>query len=173
MSQAVETTLQQRIDAIVDAYDANRQFSLAILQDTQKAYNYLPREALERIAERLDVPLGQVYRLVTFFSAFSLEPKGKYAIKVCTGTACHVYGAPRILEQLERDLEIKAGETTPDGMFSIEAVRCLGACALAPVVVVNDKVHGKMSGAAISRLVGRLSQEQADDMSGPDQGGEG
>ena len=158
MSDVIEITLDQ-IDAVIDRYDANRQFSLAILQDVQRAYNYLPRPALERIAQRLDLPLGEIYRLATFFAAFSLEPKGKYAIKVCTGTACHVYGAPRILEQLERDLEIKNGETTSDGIFSIEAVRCLGACALAPVVVVNEQVHGKMSGAAVSRLVDRLRRE--------------
>jgi NADH-quinone oxidoreductase subunit E len=173
MSQAVETTLQQRIDVIVDHYDANRQFSLAILQDTQRAFNYLPREALEQIAKRLDMPLGEVYRLATFFAAFSLKPKGKYAVKVCMGTACHVYGAPRILEQLERDLGIQEGETTPGGLFSIEAVRCLGACALAPVVVVNDQVHGKMSGATISRLVEKLRQEEADASNGEKQAGKG
>jgi NADH-quinone oxidoreductase subunit E len=158
MSEVVETTLEQHIDAVVDRYGANKQFSLAILQDTQKAYNYLPREALEHIAKRLDISLGEVYRLATFFAAFSLEPKGEYVIKVCLGTACHVQGGPRILEQLGRDLGVEEGQTTADGRFSAEGVRCLGACALAPVLLVNEEVHGKMSSAAVSRLIKKLGK---------------
>lgn len=157
MSKVVETTMEQKLDAIIDRYGASKQFSLAVLQDTQRAYNYLPREALEHIAKRLDVSWGEVYRLATFFAAFSLQPKGDYVIKVCLGTACHVQGGPRILDQLERDLNIKAGQTTADRKFSIEAVRCLGACALAPVMLMNEDVHGKMSGAAASKLVEKLS----------------
>ena len=158
MSEVVEATWEQRIDAIVDRYGANRQFSLAILQDTQKTYNYLPRGALERIAKRLDLSLGEVYRLATFFAAFSLEPKGDCVIRVCLGTACHVQGGSRILEQLERDLNIKAGQTTADGKFSVEAVRCVGACALAPVMLVNEEVHGKTSSAAASKLIETMSE---------------
>jgi len=158
MSEVVEATMEQRVDAIVDRYGANKQFSLAVLQDTQKTYNYLPREALDHIAKRLDISLGEVYRLATFFAAFSLQPKGDYIIKVCLGTACHVQGGPRILDQLERDLNIKAGQTTADGKFSVEAVRCLGACALAPVLLVNEDVHGKVSGASASKLVEKLNK---------------
>lgn len=158
MIEVVEATLEQRIDTIVDRYGADRQFSLAILQDTQRTYSYLPREALEHIAKRLDIPLSEVYRLATFFAAFSLEPKGEYVVRICLGTACHVQGGPRILEQLERDLGIEAGQTTADGRFSVEGVRCLGACALAPVVLVNEEVHGKMSGAKVSRLIKTLSK---------------
>ena len=159
MSEIVEaTTMEQQIDAIVDRYGANKQFSLAVLQDTQKTYNYLPREVLVYIAKRLDISPGEVYRLATFFAAFSLQPKGDYVVKVCLGTACHVQGGPRILDQLERDLNIKAGQTTADGKFSVEAVRCLGACALAPVLLVNEDVHGKVSGAAVSRLVEKLNK---------------
>lgn len=161
MSEVVEATMEQRVDAIVDRYGANKQFSLAVLQDTQKTYNYLPREALERVAERLDISLGEVYRLATFFAAFSLQPRGDYVIKVCLGTACHVHGGPRILEQLERDLSIKAGQTTADGRFSVEAVRCVGACALAPVMLVNEEVHGKTSGAAAGKLIETLSKGPA------------
>jgi NADH:ubiquinone oxidoreductase subunit E len=158
MIEVVEATLEQSVDTIVDRYDANRQFSLAILQDTQRAYNYLPREALEHIAKRLDISLSEVYRLATFFAAFSLEPKGEYVVKVCLGTACHVQGGPRILEQLERDLGIEAGQTTADGRFSVEGVRCLGACALAPVILINEEVHGKVSSATVSRLIKTLSK---------------
>lgn len=162
MSEVVETTMEQQVDAIVDRYGANRQFSLAVLQDTQKTYNYLPREALEHIAERLDVPLGEVYRLATFFTAFSLQPKGDYVIKVCLGTACHVQGGPRILERLERDLGVKAGQTTADGKFSIEGVRCVGACALGPVVLVNDHPHGHMSSDKASKLIQTLSKAEGE-----------
>jgi NADH:ubiquinone oxidoreductase subunit E len=158
MTEVVEAMMEQRVDAIVDRYGANKQFSLAVLQDTQKAYNYLPREALEHIAKRLDISLGEVYRLATFFAAFSLQPKGDYVVKVCLGTACHVQGGPRILDQLERDLNIKAGQTTADGKFSVEAVRCLGACALAPVMLVNEDVHGKVTGAAASKLIEKLNK---------------
>ena len=161
MSEVVEATMEQRVDAIVDRYDANKQFGLAVLQDIQRTFNFLPREALERAALRLDITRGEVYRLATFFTAFSLQPKGDYVIKVCLGTACHVQGGPRILDQLERDLNIKAGQTTADGKFSVEAVRCLGACALAPVMVVNEEVHGKMSGADASKLIAKLSKGPA------------
>jgi len=159
MSEVVEaTTMEQQVDTIVDRYGANKQFSLAILQDTQKTYNYLPREVLEHIAKRLDISLGEVYRLATFFAAFSLQPKGDFVIKVCLGTACHVHGGPRILEQMERDLNIKAGQTTAEGKFSLEAVRCVGACALAPVLLVNEGPHGQMSGAKASKLIVTLSK---------------
>jgi len=161
MSEVGEVTIEQRIDTIVDRYGANKQFSLAVLQDTQKTFNYLPREALERIAQRLDLSRGQVYRLATFFAAFSLQPKGDHVIKVCLGTACHVHGGPRILEQMERDLDIEAGQTTADGKFSVEAVRCVGACALAPVVLVNEHPHGQMSGAKASKLIETVSQGPA------------
>jgi NADH-quinone oxidoreductase subunit E len=135
----------QRVDEIIDSYNADRMSTLAILQDLQSELKYLPREALEQTATRLDMPLGEVYRMATFFRAFSLEPKGEHTIKVCLGTACHVRGAVQVLEQMERDLHIKAGETTPDGKFSLEVVMCLGACALGPVVVVDEETHGEMS----------------------------
>jgi len=166
MSEAVETpvetSLEQYIDAVVDRYNADQQFSLAILQDIQKTYSYLSREALDRIAERLDLSRGEVYRLATFFAAFSLKAKGEYVCKVCLGTACHVLGSPRLLETLERELDIKAGETTSDGKFTLEAVRCLGACALAPVLVVNEEPHGHMSPDKVAKLIAELSAKEAE-----------
>lgn len=148
-----------RINEIIDRYGADRTASLAVLQDIQREYNYLPREALELTAQRLGISNGEVFRLATFFTAFSLQPKGKYVCKVCMGTACHVLGGPRILETLERELGIKAGETTPDGRFSLEAVRCLGACALGPVVVVNEEPHSHLTPDKAIRLIARLSAE--------------
>jgi NADH-quinone oxidoreductase subunit E len=151
----------ERVNEIVDSYAADRTASLAILQDVQREYNFLPREALELVARRLNVPVGHIYQMATFFKAFSLKPKGEYLIKVCLGTACHVQGGPHILEELEHDLNLKSGQTSPDGKFSVEAVRCLGACALAPIVVVNEEVYGKMSTAAASKLVSDLNRNGA------------
>jgi len=148
----------ERVNEIIDNYQADRTASLAILQDVQREYKFLPREALELVAQRLEMPVGHIYQMATFFKAFSLKPRGDYLVKVCLGTACHVQGGPHILEQLEHDLKIKAGQTTADGKFSVEAVRCLGACALAPIVVVNDEVYGKMSITAANKLVGDLSK---------------
>ncbi len=145
-----------KVNEIIDRYGADRTASLAVLQDIQREYNYLPREALELTAQRLNIPTGEVYRLATFFTAFSLQPKGEYMCKVCLGTACHVLGGPRILETLERELGIKAGQTTSDGKFSLEAVRCLGACALGPVVVVNEGPHGYMTPDKAAKLIAQL-----------------
>jgi NADH-quinone oxidoreductase subunit E len=150
-----------KVNEIIERYGADRTASLAVLQDIQREYNYLPREALELTAQRLDISAGEVYRLATFFTAFSLQPRGEHICKICLGTACHVSGGPRILEQMERDLGIKAGDTTPDGKFSLEAVRCVGACALGPVVVLDDQIHGYMTGDKASKLISSLRKEEA------------
>lgn len=147
----------ERIDEIVDRYGAKRMYALAILQDIQREYDFLPREALEQTAERLGMPESEVYRMATFFKSFTLQPKGEYVCRVCLGTACHVLGGPRILESLERELGIKAGETTADGRFSLEAVRCLGACALGPVVVVNEVPYGHTTPDRAVKLIRRVA----------------
>lgn len=162
MIETIDTALLEQTDAIVDSYDASKQFSLAMLQDVQRAYNYLPRAALERIAQRLDMSLGEVQRLATFFTAFSLQPRGEYVCRVCLGTACHVRGSPRILEALVRELDINPGETTPDGKFSLEAVRCLGACALAPVLMINEEPYGSMTPDKATRLIAELAAKEAE-----------
>jgi len=146
----------QRVGEIIDSYDADSTATLAILQDIQAVYGYLPRQALLHAADRLQVPLGEVYRMATFFRAFSLEPRGEFTIKVCLGTACHVRGAVPILEQFERDLQIKAGETTLDRKFTLEVVMCLGACALGPVALVNEDTHGEMNPDKARQLVATL-----------------
>jgi len=146
-----------RVSEIIHCYGADRTNALAILQDIQREYNYLPRAALEMVAEQIGISPGEIYRLATFFTSFSLQPKGEYMCKVCLGTACHVRGGPRILEALERELGIKAGETTSDGKFSLDAVRCLGACALGPVVVVNEEPHAYMTPDKATKLIAGLS----------------
>jgi NADH-quinone oxidoreductase subunit E len=152
----------ERVNEIIDCYSAERMHALAILQDIQREYNFLPRQALEQTAQRLGVPEGEIYRMATFFKSFSLHPKGKYVCKVCLGTACHVMGGPRILESLERELGIEAGETTPDGMFSLEAVRCLGACALGPVVVINEEPYAHTTPDRAVKLVRRLAASEGE-----------
>lgn len=165
-AQNLEAQNLQRVNEIIDSYDADRVATLAVLQDIQAEYKYLPREALIHTADRLGIPLGEVYRMATFFRAFSLEPRGEFTIKVCLGTACHVRGAVQILEQFERDLKIKAGETTSDGKFSLEVVMCLGACALGPVVLVNEETHGEMSPDKAQKLVAGLKEAKAPQLAG-------
>ncbi len=127
---------------MLEKYQRDKSALIDILHDTQSAIGYLPKEALEEIHAGLDLPLSRVYSVATFFKAFSLTPRGRHIINVCMGTACHVRGAPLVLEELERKLEIKAGETTGDGKFSVDVVNCLGACALGPLVTVDGEYFG-------------------------------
>ena len=116
-----------------------------ILHEVQSLLGYLPQDIQEVVAEQLEIPIAQVYGVVTFYSYFTMEPKGRFPISVCMGTACYVRGAEKILEELERQLEIKVGETTSDGLFSLNCLRCVGACGLAPVVTIGDKVYGRLT----------------------------
>jgi len=133
------------LDAILERYDRNPAQLIPILQDVQTEENYLPREALEQIAEKLGIPLVRIYAVATFYKAFSLKPRGKHIIQVCMGTACHVRGGARILDRMVRDLGVGPGETTKDLGFTLETVNCLGACALGPIVVVDGEYHGQMN----------------------------
>ncbi len=135
----------EKLDAILDRYDRNPAQLIPILQDVQAEENYLPREALETISEKLDIPLVRIYSVATFYKAFSLTPRGKHIVQVCMGTACHVRGAPRILDKMVRDLGVQPGGTTKDMEFTLETVNCLGACALGPIVVVDGEYHGQMT----------------------------
>lgn len=134
-----------RVVDIIKKYNSDRGQLVAILQDIQSEYHYLPKKALVKVSKALGIPLSQVYNVATFFKAFSLKPKGKHVINVCLGTACHVRGAVRVLEKLERSLGIKSGATTPDFKFTLETVNCMGACALGPVVRVDGEYFGQMS----------------------------
>jgi NADH-quinone oxidoreductase subunit E len=144
------------ISEILGRYPVDRTSSLAVLEDIQAEYNYLPREALEQVAEYLKMKLSDVYQLATFYSAFSLTPKGDYIVKVCLGTACHVGGGPRILAAMEKKLGIKAGQTSPDNKFSLEAVRCVGACALGPIILVNERPYSEMTPIKAEELADKL-----------------
>ena len=145
-----------RIDAVVQSYSAEKSALIAILQEIEGVYGYLPAWALKRVSEKLDVPLIQVYGVASFYDAFHLTPRGKNLIRVCLGTACYLRGSGRVLETLEKELGIKDGETTPDLEFSLQSVRCLGACALAPVMVIGDRYFDKITPAKVSRVLNQV-----------------
>lgn len=148
------------LDGILDHHDKAPSAIIAILQDLQDKVNYLPEEALRYVAERLDIPVSKVYSLATFYRAFSLEPRGKHLVHVCTGTACHVRGAVRILDVLEREIGIRAGETDEQLEFTLETVNCVGACALGPVVVIDGEYHGQVTGAKAGRQIRKLRKSK-------------
>jgi len=166
---AVKPVSKQRIREIVKDWGGREGFLVEMLQDVQTQYRYIPSEAIEVIAREVRVPVGRVYHLATFFKRFSLKPRGEYVVSVCLGTACHVKGAPRIVDACTRELGIKVGETTSDGKFTLEIVRCLGCCGLAAVMTVNQDVHGHVTSSKLPRLLKRYrgmeqkSHGEADD----------
>lgn len=148
------------LDEILDRYGRDRTQVISILQDVQERERYLPEEALTYVAEALEMPRSQIYGLATFYRAFSLEPRGEHTIFVCTGTACHVRGAPRLVEELCRRLDVTPGGTTADGQFTLETVNCLGACALGPLVVVDSDYHGQMTPSKLDDVLEQYSQRE-------------
>lgn len=147
------------IDKIIEKYPKDKSSLIFILQDIQSKYNYLPKEALIKVSEILNVALPQVFHVATFYKAFSLKPRGKNIIKCCLGTACHLKGGPRIVEALERELKIKPGETTEDLKFTLETVNCVGACALAPVMIVQDKYYDKVTPTKAIKILKSLGEQ--------------
>lgn len=152
----------ERVGEIVDSYGCQRHNLIAIMQDIQAEYKYLSPAVLELIAQKLDIGVAKVYSVATFYENFSLEAKGKYIIKVCDGTACHVRKSVPILEALRRELSLSEKKhTTDDMLFTVETVSCLGACGLSPVLTVNDKVHATMTPDKALELLGQLREEEA------------
>ena len=145
-----------RVDEIVASYQAKPTALIMILQEVQKEFLHLPREAMERISERMDLALSQVYGVATFYKAFSLEPRGRHHVCVCTGTACHVRNSRSILEKIERDLKVERGKTTPDGEFTLETVNCVGACALGPVVIADDRYYGNLTVDGVGKVIDQI-----------------
>lgn len=139
-----DSQMKQKVKAILDRYEHDRGWLVSILQDVQSEYNYLPSETLVEVSQGLDIPLTRVYSVATFFRAFSLKPRGRHLINVCLGTACHVRGAVRVLDEIKRELGINEGETTQDLRYTLETVNCVGACALGPIVIVDEKYSGQM-----------------------------
>ena len=147
------------LDNVIGIHGNDSSQLIGILQDVQKEYNYLPLVAMMQVSEKLKVPFSRLYSIATFFKAFSLQPRGRHIITVCLGTACHVRKAPRIVDEISRSLGIKAGETTPDRIFTLETVNCLGTCALGPVAVVDGKYFGNLTVKKIGALLKRYEKE--------------
>ena len=154
---------QQEIGEILEKYQYKQQLIISVLQDIQAQKNYLPQDSLEYVSEKMKIPLSKIYKLATFYKAFSLTPRGKYLINICMGTACHIRGAPAIVEEVERLLAIKRGETTKDQLFTLETVNCLGACALSPLMVIGGKYFGKMNPNKANSIIKRYQKQNEED----------
>ena len=155
------TSVAATTKQIVKKHGNNKSGMIAVLQDIQEAFNYLPKDALKTAAKAMNVPLTRVYEAATFYTAFSLKPRGKYVVKICKGTACHVRGAAILQDRFETSLGIKPGDTTKDGKFSLETVNCVGACALGPVVVVNNDYHGQVTISKVDKIIDKINKEGA------------
>ena len=152
-------SLQSQVADILALYKGEKSDLIPILQQVQQRFGYVPEQAMQQIAEFIDVPASTVFGVGTFYAQFKLVPTGRNVIRVCRGTGCYVRGSSRILSEMEKQLGIKDGETTPDMEYSLETVACFGSCALAPVMVVNDKVHGRMTIEKVKKVMG---QKKAD-----------
>ena len=144
---------REKLLELFQQYPRERRHALAVFQDIQKQCGYLPKEHIEEAAEYLKIPLSQAYAMVTFYHVFSLEPRGKYLIRVCDGTACHIRGSTMVLDSLKHLLGVEAGGTDTEGLFSVETVACLGTCALAPVMQIGDEYFGKLDEEKISEII--------------------
>jgi NADH-quinone oxidoreductase subunit E len=141
------------ITKVVQSYPRDRRHSLAILQDLQHKFGYIPREGFDILAKYLEIKSAALYAMATFYRALSLKPRGRHIIKVCDGTACHIRGSSILLDSLKRTLGIRAGETTVDGIFSVETVNCLGACAIGPVMLVGENYHPKVKPDEVGKIL--------------------
>ena len=150
----------RKVKSFITRYKNEKKALISILQDIQAEYNYLPQEALRFVAESMGIPLIDIIGVATFYRAFSLEPRGKHLITVCLGTACHVRGGYKILEEFEKKLRIEAGETTPDGQFSLETVACLGCCAIGPVVVIDGNYHAQTTVRVVSSILKKYRRKE-------------
>ncbi|MCX7779501.1 MAG: NADH-quinone oxidoreductase subunit NuoE [Negativicutes bacterium] len=146
-----------QLDEMLAKYQGVKGALIPVLQEAQNMHGYLPKEVIERIAEKLDIPVSQIYGVATFYSQFHLNPRGRNIIRVCQGTACHVRGAKAVLKAIEDNLKIAAGGTTPDLKFTLETVACIGACGLAPVLMVNDDTHGRLTPEAIPEILAKYA----------------
>ena len=163
MAQLSENAVA-KINEIIDRYQDETTPLMMILSDIQKEYGYIPLEVQELVSKRTGVSVAEIYGVVTFYSFFSLKPKGKFVIGCCLGTACYVKGAQQVIDKFSEILGIKPGETTEDGMFTIDALRCIGACGIAPAVSINGKVYPKVAVSAVAGIINELrasAQENA------------
>jgi len=143
----------EKIKNICKSHGNNENNLINILHETQSTFGYLPKEVQEVIAEELNIPVGRVFGVVTFYSFFTMVPKGEHPISICLGTACYVRGAEKILEEFKKELGLEVGQTTKDGKFSLSCLRCIGACGLAPVVMIGEKVYGRVTPASVKDII--------------------
>lgn len=142
------------LEEILARYPAEEPYLIQVLQDVQQAYNYLPKRVLETVSDTLSVPLAKVFSVATFYKSFSLKPQGKCLVHVCMGTACHIRGAGQLMEEMDRHLDLDSDGTTSDLAYTVKTVNCVGACALAPVVIVDGKYHGKAQPTKVPKVLG-------------------
>lgn len=159
LAEGIPAEVMSRVDAILSKYSHQAGMVIGVLQDVQDEFNYLPAHALTYLSRKAEIPLSRLYGVARFYNAFSLTPRGKHIIRVCLGTACHLKGGGRIADAVAHELGIEHGETTKDGLFTLERVNCLGTCALAPVVTVNNKYHGKMTVAKMMKVVEECAEQ--------------
>jgi NADH-quinone oxidoreductase subunit E len=145
--------------AFLEKYEKTDNSLIPLLQQIQDKFGYLPSEAMEKLSEYLDIPLSRIYGVATFYAQFNFSPLGKYVVKVCRGTACHVNGAVNILQEIEDELGVKENETSEDGLVTIQPVACLGCCSLAPVIMVNEKIFGNLTPAAARRIAKKIKKD--------------
>lgn len=160
MCECVENKIREEVKKIMEPYKQEKDNLIPILNEVQEKYGYIPKVAQMEISKYLEIPMAEIYGVITFYSRFTLAPKGKYNISVCLGTACFVKGAKSLLDRAQEKLKIKPGEVTPDGKFSIDDVRCVGACGLAPVFMVNDEVYGNATVKKLDEVIDKYASEE-------------
>ena len=158
----LSATAKKQIEEIIARYQNETTPLMMILSDIQREYGYIPLDVQELISEKTGIPVAEIYGVVTFYSFFSLTPKGKYVIGVCLGTACYVKGGQNVIDKFCQLLNIKSGETTEDGLFTIDALRCIGACGIAPAVSINGKVYSKVSVDECAKIIASYRKEAAE-----------
>lgn len=151
---------EQKLKEIIAKYKDSKGALIPVLHEAQEIYGYLPLDVQKKVSEGLNVSLAEIYGVVTFYTQFSLKPKGKYKVQVCLGTACYVKGSGKILDKLKEKMGIDVGECTSDGLFSLDACRCIGACGLAPVIMINDEVYGRLVPDDIEGILQKYYKEE-------------
>ena len=152
----IQTILEsnaEKVENLIESYIDKKEQLISLLQEVQAEFNYIPQDVLVRISQKLEMPLSQIFSVATFFQAFSLKPRGRHTVTVCLGTACHIRGGQRLVDKIERDYELKPGETTEDMRFSLETANCLGCCALGPVMVVDGKYESKVTPDKLDKIL--------------------
>ena len=160
MCECIDNKIKEDMKKILDVYKVDKENLIPILNDVQEKYGHIPKIAQLEISKYLGIPMAEIYGVITFYARFTLEPKGKYNISVCLGTACFVKGSQSILDRLKERLKIEEGKTTDDGKFSIDTTRCVGACGIAPVFTVNDEVYGHATVKKLDEVLDGLEKEE-------------